>query len=77
MFEKSHTKGGQVEEDQSQQIPTFSCSEWSIFCIAKILLLAPHGEHLVHCPLFNGTDHTPIHQPLNGKGYIFRCGVGK
>ena len=34
MFEKSHTKGGQVEEDQSQQIPTFCRSEWSIFCIA-------------------------------------------
>ena len=32
----SHTKGGQEKEDQSQQIPTFKCSEWSILkiCIA-------------------------------------------
>ena len=71
MFEKPHTKGGQVEEDQAQQIPTFSCSERPFFYIAKILLLALHGEHLVHCPLFNGANHTAIHQPLNGKGYIF------
>ena len=41
----SHTEGGQVKEDQSQQIPTFSCSEGSILqiCIAKILLLSSHG----------------------------------
>ena len=32
------------KEDQSQQIPTFRCSEWSILkiCILKILLLSPH-----------------------------------
>ena len=48
MFEKcvylTLVKGGQKKEDQSQQIPTFRCSEWSILkiCILKILLLSPH-----------------------------------
>ena len=53
MFEKCVTKGGQEKEDQSQQISTFKCSEWSILkiCIATILLLSPHVA--ITCPISN------------------------
>ena len=57
MFEKcvylTLVKGGQKKEDQSQQIPTFRCSEWSILkiCNLKILLLSPHrGDVASTCP---------------------------
>ena len=57
MFEKcvypTLVKGGQMKEDQSQQIPTFKCSEWSILkiCILKILLLLPHRGVVANtCP---------------------------
>ena len=80
----SQNEGGQEKEDQWQQIPTFRCSELSILkiCIAKILLLSPHGTMwLALTCLQNAYSESlmapmmhPRHQPLNGKGYMFRCG---
>ena len=83
MFVKcgSHTKGGQEKENQSQQIPTFSYSEWSILkiCIAKIFLLSTHVAITCpppSCPLSTLQSlMAPMvhhrHQPSNGKGYVY------
>ena len=74
MFEKCDyltlVKGGQKKEDQSQQIPTFRCSEWSILmiCILEIFLLSPHrGDVASTCP-----GHCLSLYSVNGANDVFQ-----
>ena len=84
MFEKyvylTLIKGGREKENQSQQIPTFRCSEWSNFkdLHCKDLLLSPHKGYVastcpVHCLIwvFNlllAVMLHPRHQPFKWEG---------